>query len=148
MEVRIWLLIHFLAALTGGGMLTAMADEKVTSEYYTAFLNISFLDETRGVLHTERTETGRFSSSSVKEVAGIVVELVSNLTETIIEGSDNQVDHVLDYSGNIFYFFVCGTHFGKSLLGSCIGKSLRNPEVSGLEWPGVAWSCLDLPGVT
>ena len=30
------------------------------TEYYTAFLNISFFDKNRGVYHTEKTETGRY----------------------------------------------------------------------------------------
>ncbi len=94
---------------------------QVTSEYYTAFLNISYLDKERGVIHTERTETGRFSSSgSFKEVAGLAVELVANVTVDD-DGEDQGGDpsgvsnggpkYELDYTGKLFLVqeLRCGT---------------------------------------
>ncbi len=50
------------------------------SEYYTAFLNISYFDKNRGVFHTEKTETGRYSTSTPNDFWGTVVPLISNLT--------------------------------------------------------------------
>ena len=50
------------------------------TEYYTAFLNISYFDKNRGVYHTEKTETGRFSTNIPKDFFGTVVPLVSNFT--------------------------------------------------------------------
>ena len=50
-----------------------------TSQYWTAFLNISYVDPGRQVWHTERSETGRFGSSGVKEAAGVAVEVLSSV---------------------------------------------------------------------
>ena len=50
------------------------------TEYYTAFLNISYFDKERGVFHTEKTETGRFSTNAPKDFKGVVVTLISNFT--------------------------------------------------------------------
>ena len=61
-------------------------------EYFTAFLNISYFDMDRGIFHTEKTETGRFSTNFPKEFHGVVVPLVSNITTSAdnktIFGSD------------------------------------------------------------
>ena len=50
-----------------------------TSQYWTAFLNISYVDSGRQVWHTERSETGRFGSNGVKEAAGVAVEIISSV---------------------------------------------------------------------
>ena len=50
------------------------------TEYYTAFLNISYFDKNRGVYHTEKTETGRYSTNIPKDFFGTVVPLVSNFS--------------------------------------------------------------------
>jgi len=50
------------------------------TEYYTAFLNISYFDKNRGVYHTEKTETGRYSTNVPKDFYGTVVPLVSNFS--------------------------------------------------------------------
>ena len=71
--------------------------ERIASEYFTAFINVSYYDHKRGVYHTERTETGRYSSHSSKEVQGLVVELISNHTNP----NDNET-HVIDRSGTLF----------------------------------------------
>ncbi len=34
-----------------------------SSQYWTAYLNVSYVDEERKVWHTERTETGRFAGT-------------------------------------------------------------------------------------
>lgn len=68
--------------------------ERIASEYFTAFINVSYYDHKRGIFHTERTETGRYSSTSSQEVSGLVVELISNHTNT----EDNST-HVTDRSG-------------------------------------------------
>ena len=78
-----------------------LTEERITSEYFTAFINISYYDHDRGVLHTERTETGRFSSNPAKEVSGVIVELLSNITNP----SDNAT-HIIDRSGKGIVFFV------------------------------------------
>jgi len=70
-----------------------LTEERITSEYFTAFINISYYDHNHGVLHTERTETGRFSSNPAKEVSGVIVELLSNITNP----SDNAT-HIIDRS--------------------------------------------------
>ena len=47
--------------------------------YWTAFLNISYVDTVRKVWHTERTETGRFSGGgAVREATGVAAEIVSS----------------------------------------------------------------------
>ena len=68
--------------------------ERITSEYFTSFINVSYYDHHRGIFHTERTETGRFSSNSAQEVSGLIVELISNITNSI----DNST-HMNDRSG-------------------------------------------------
>ena len=50
-----------------------------SSQYWTAFLNISYADQANNVWHTERTETGRFSSSGVREASGVAVEMLSSI---------------------------------------------------------------------
>lgn len=55
----------------------AFVDKSNVSSYWTAYLNISYVDKDRQVWHTERTETGRFSSSGAKEAAGVAVEITS-----------------------------------------------------------------------
>ena len=50
-----------------------------TTQYWTAFLNISYLDSERQVWYTERSETGRFGSNSVREAAGVAVEVMSSV---------------------------------------------------------------------
>ena len=63
---------------------------KVITDYYTAFLNITYFDEDRGVFHTERTETGRFSTNTPKDFSGQVVIIAnvkdSNESEPIYTG--------------------------------------------------------------
>lgn len=75
--------------------------ERIASEYFTAFINVSYYDHKRGVYHTERTETGRYSSHSSKEVQGLVVELISNHTNP----NDNET-HVIDRSGTLFLLLL------------------------------------------
>ena len=70
--------------------------ERITSEYFTAFINVSYVDHNRGIFHTERTETGRFSSNSAQEVAGLVVELISNVTHP-----DDNTTYITDRSGRL-----------------------------------------------
>jgi hypothetical protein len=60
----------------------ASASLDFSSQYWTAFLNVSYADPGRKVWHTERTETGRFSSSGVKEAYGLAVEIVSSLSDS------------------------------------------------------------------
>ena len=50
-----------------------------TAQYWTAFLNISYVDSERQVWHTERSETGRFGSNGVREAAGVAVEVISSV---------------------------------------------------------------------
>ena len=91
-----------------------LTEERITSEYFTAFINISYYDHTRGVLHTERTETGRFSSNPAKEVSGVIVELLSNITNP----SDNTT-HIIDRSGKclpIYLFLISKIYFNFFLL--------------------------------
>lgn len=54
--------------------------EKGVTEYYTAYLNISYFDKSRGVFHTERTETARYSTNKPTDFYGVVVPLISNFT--------------------------------------------------------------------
>eukprot|EP00093_Oithona_nana_P001479 01479.XXX_2201_3897_1 [CDS] Oithona nana genome sequencing. len=54
---------------------------KVITDYYTAFLNITYFDGDRGVFHTERTETGRFSTNIPKDFSGQVV-IMANKRDT------------------------------------------------------------------
>ena len=70
---------------------------KVITDYYTAFLNITYFDGDRGVFHTERTETGRFSTNVPKDFSGQVV-ILANQRET------NESEAI--YTGMIFCFPV------------------------------------------
>ena len=70
---------------------------KVITDYYTAFLNITYFDGDRGVFHTERTETGRFSTNVPKDFSGQVV-ILANQRDT------NESEAI--YTGMIFCFPV------------------------------------------
>lgn len=72
---------------------TATIPEKSgVTEYYTAFLNISYFDKNRGVYHTEKTETGRYSTTAHKNFHGAVVPLMSNWT--VIQGENESIPDV------------------------------------------------------
>ena len=68
---------------------------KVITDYYTAFLNITYFDGDRGVFHTERTETGRFSTNVPKDFSGQVV-ILANQKDT------NESEAI--YTGTIFRY--------------------------------------------
>ncbi len=55
----------------------AAARLNFSSQYWTAYLNVSYTDSDRNVWHTERTETGRFGSGGPKPGRGVAVELLS-----------------------------------------------------------------------
>ena len=75
-----WLLFLLGAAMASAGASTSSSQGiNFTSQYWTAFLNISYVDPERQVWHTERSETGRFGSSGVKEAAGVAVEVLSSV---------------------------------------------------------------------
>jgi len=69
------------------------------TEYYTAFLNISFFDKNRGVYHTEKTETGRYSTNVPKDFYGTVVPLVSNFTVVQTENKSDLPDIHYEITG-------------------------------------------------
>ena len=108
---------HLVTAVLAASCLAASVSEvvgaeiKVTSEYYTAFLNISYVNKEGSKFVTERTETGRFSSGSVKEVAGVAVELVANVTVEADKSKDGdgqdaaakKKTYELDYTGKTNY---------------------------------------------
>ncbi|TRY75866.1 hypothetical protein TCAL_09365 [Tigriopus californicus] len=50
----------------------------LTASYRMAYLNISYLDSERKLWHTERTETGRYSSAGIREATGVAVEVLSS----------------------------------------------------------------------
>ena len=72
--------VILLLVLTSTLAAKAATIEDNLTEYYTAFLNISYFDKERGVFHTEKTETGRFSTNAPKDFKGVVVTLISNFT--------------------------------------------------------------------
>ena len=73
----------FLAAMASAAAATSSSPSiNFTSQYWTAFLNISYVDSGRQVWHTERSETGRFGSNGVKEAAGVAVEIISSVQNT------------------------------------------------------------------
>lgn len=47
----------------------------ITTDYWTAFINVTFVDTKNSIKHTESTETGRYSTDIVRAVRGIAVEL-------------------------------------------------------------------------
>lgn len=47
------------------------------SEFYSAYVNISYTDSDREVVHSERKEVGRFSSGGARFVAGVAFKLQS-----------------------------------------------------------------------
>ena len=55
------------------------------NDYYTCFINVSYVIKERGVFHTERTETGRFSTGRVGLAAGmaVVIQSVGNDTQQV-----------------------------------------------------------------
>jgi len=69
------------------------------TEYYTAFLNISYFDKNRGVYHTEKTETGRYSTNVPKDFYGTVVPLVSNFTVVQTENKSDLPDIHYEITG-------------------------------------------------
>jgi len=69
------------------------------TEYYTAFLNISYFDKNRGVYHTEKTETGRYSTNIPKDFYGTVVPLVSNFTVVQTENKSDLPDIHYEITG-------------------------------------------------
>ena len=75
---------------------------KVITDYYTAFLNITYFDGDRGVFHTERTETGRFSTNVPKDFSGQVV-ILANQKDT------NESEAI--YTGMIFFCFPVYSRF-------------------------------------
>ena len=82
--------------------------ERITSEYFTSFINVSYYDHHRGIFHTERTETGRFSSNSAQEVSGLIVELISNITNSI-DSSTNINDRSGKFKNsllNIYTYYI------------------------------------------
>ena len=60
------------------------------AEYWKAFLNVSYLDTERNVWHTERAETGRYSSGNNNDVSGVVIEMetVEPFEESSVRGDD------------------------------------------------------------
>ena len=74
---------------------------KVITDYYTAFLNITYFDGDRGVFHTERTETGRFSTNIPKDFSGQVVIMANkrdtNESEAIYTGMIDKVIEIRDF---------------------------------------------------
>ena len=58
---------------------------EVSTEYWTAFINISYVyfkpNSSVPMLHTEQTETGRFSTAPAYDVRGMAVEMVSERSE-------------------------------------------------------------------
>ena len=73
------LLFLAVAAMASAAAATSSQGINFTSQYWTAFLNISYVDSGRQVWHTERSETGRFGSNGVKEATGIAVEIISSV---------------------------------------------------------------------
>jgi len=69
------------------------------TEYYTAFLNISYFDKNRGVYHTEKTETGRYSTNVPKDFYGTVVPLVSNFSVVQTENKSDLPDIHYEITG-------------------------------------------------
>ena len=86
MRLTIFLASGVILPLTLGASVAPGGPEGGMVEYFTAFLNISYFDKTRGVFHTEKTETGRFSTNFPKDFHGVVVPLMSNFT--IIKGEN------------------------------------------------------------
>ena len=82
--------LAFLAFWPLSGQADVIQRNKVITDYFTAFLNITYFDQDRGVFHTERTETGRFSTNTPKDFSGKVVIITnqkeSNESETIYTG--------------------------------------------------------------
>ena len=76
---RILLLAAMSSAMAAAASPSSSQGINFTSEYWTAFLNISYVDSGRQVWHTERSETGRFGSNGVKEAAGVAVEIISSV---------------------------------------------------------------------
>lgn len=84
--ILLWPCVSWAASIPNSISTTSNSENKAftsadgVTEYYTAFLNISYFDKNRGVYHTEKTETGRYSTSFPKDFFGTVVPLLSNFT--------------------------------------------------------------------
>ena len=108
-----WLLFLLGAAMASAGASTSSSQGiNFTSQYWTAFLNISYVDPERQVWHTERSETGRFGSSGVKEAAGVAVEVLSSVQNSKSRNERNiyagqgimiheKILMVISYSGDL-----------------------------------------------
>ena len=83
------------------------------TEYYTAFLNISYFDKNRGVYHTEKTETGRYSTNIPKDFFGTVVPLVSNFTVIQKANKSDLPDIHYEITGMLFWnlFLLTWHHY-------------------------------------
>ena len=75
--------ILLLAAMSSAMAAASPSSQSInfTTQYWTAFLNISYVDSGRQVWHTERSETGRFGSNGVREAAGVAVEIMSSVRD-------------------------------------------------------------------
>lgn len=83
----------FLAAAVSAASSSSQGGINFTSQYWTAFLNISYVDSGRQVWHTERSETGRFGSNGVKEATGVAVEIISSVQNPKLRSPHNLNGH-------------------------------------------------------
>ena len=71
--------------------------------YWTAFINISYVhykpNDTRPLYHTDKSETGRYSTSNVKDVIGVVVEMTSRKSKQGGNFSDSSFQEDVDVTG-------------------------------------------------
>ena len=113
--ILVWPCLTWAASIQTGSTTSENSSDnrdtaKLTSadgvtEYYTAFLNISYFDKNRGVYHTEKTETGRYSTNIPKDFFGTVVPLVSNFSVISSANKSDLPDINYEITGELLIFY-------------------------------------------